>query len=95
MSWSEFWESAKNLSTKYEKGAAFERLTQLYLKTAPEYQSQLKHVWLLRDVPPALCRRLNLPSLDEGIDLIACTTGEYWAIQSKFRERDQPLFRRQ
>ena len=76
---------------------AFERLTQLYLQTAPEYQTQLKHVWLLRDVPPAVGRRLNLPSLDEGIDLIACTRhGEYWAIQSKFRtERDQPLTRRE
>jgi Mrr restriction endonuclease-like protein len=50
----------------------------------------------LPDVPPAICRRLQLPALDEGIDLIALTRhGEYWAIQSKFRERDQPLTRRQ
>jgi predicted helicase len=94
-SWSEFWELARSLPP-YEKGAAFERLTQLYLLTAPEYLAQLKHVWLLRDVPPGVCRRLDLPSLDEGIDLIACTRhGEYWAIQSKFRERDQPLTRRE
>jgi predicted helicase len=40
---------------------------------------------------------LRLPSLDEGIDLIACTRrGEYWAIQSKFRgASDQPLTRRE
>jgi len=94
-SWSEFWEEARDLPS-YEKGAAFERLTQLYLQTAPEYQAQLKHVWLLRDVPSAVCRRLGLPSLDEGIDLVACTRhNEYWAIQSKFRERDQPLTRRE
>ena len=39
-SWDEFWESTKKLSMT-EKGAAFERLTQLYLQTTPEYQSNL------------------------------------------------------
>jgi len=86
----------KNLPTPPENVAAFERITQLYLQTAPEYQAQLNHVWLLREVPPDACRQLRLPSLDEGIDLIACARhGEYWAIQSKFRERDQPLTRRE
>jgi superfamily II DNA or RNA helicase len=94
-SWSEFWDRARNLPS-YEKGSAFERLTQLYLQTAPEYQAELKHVWLLPDVPPAIARRLNLPSVDEGIDLIGVTRhGEYWAFQSKFRERDQALTRRE
>jgi hypothetical protein len=40
-----------------EKGIAFERLTQLYLQTAPEYRTKLQHVWLLRDVPPDIRRR--------------------------------------
>lgn len=52
-SWSEFWEQTKKLSSKGEKGAVFERLTQLYLQTTPEYQSELEHVWTLREVPPA------------------------------------------
>ena len=62
-----------------------------------EYQAELRHVWTLREVPPAVRRRLALPSLDEGIDLIACTRhGQYWAIQSKFRsQRDRPLNRRE
>jgi len=96
-SWSDFWERTKKLPTDSEKGAAFERLTQLYLQTAPEYLTELRHVWLLRDVPPAVRLRLDLPSLDEGIDLIACTRrGEYWAIQSKFRSAsDLPLTRRE
>ncbi len=95
-SWDEFWEQARNLPANV-KGAAFERLTQLYLQTEPEYRTKLRHVWLLQEVPPAVSRRLDLPSLDEGIDLIACTRGgEYWAIQSKFRsDRDQPLTRRE
>jgi superfamily II DNA or RNA helicase len=96
-SWNEFWERTNKLSTDSKKGAAFERLTQLYLQTTPEYRAELRHVWALREVPPDICKRLDLPSRDEGIDLIACTRhGGYWAIQSKFRtERDKPLNRRE
>jgi superfamily II DNA or RNA helicase len=96
-SWNEFWERTKKLSTDGQRGAAFERLTQLYLQTTPEYRAELRYVWTLREVPPDVCKRLNLPFLDEGIDLIACTRhGEYWAIQSKFRsQRDKPLNRRE
>src|SRR5206468_3974884 len=83
--WSDFWQRTKMLPIKGEKGAAFERLTQLYLQTAPEYQSELKHIWTLPEVPSAVRKRLALPLLDEGIDLIAQTRhGKYWAIQSKF-----------
>src|SRR5450759_1854181 len=85
-SWSDFWEGMKTLSSTSEKGAAFERLTQLYLQTIPEYRSELEHVWTLREVPPKVRELLALPTLDEGIDFIARTRhGEYWAIQSKFR----------
>jgi predicted helicase len=96
-SWIEFWERTKKLSTDSQRGAVFERLTQLYLQTTPEYRTELRHVWTLREVPPDVCKRLLLPFRDEGIDLIACTRhGEYWAIQSKFRsQRDKPLNRRE
>ena len=92
-SWDDFWDRARDLSDA-EKGRAFERLTQLYLKTAPDYLSKLRDVWLLRDVPAEVRRQLNLPGpRDEGIDLIARTRrGKYWAIQAKFRtDRDKPL----
>src|SRR5215467_5639097 len=91
-SWSDFWDRTIKLS-KTQKGGAFERLTQLYLQTEPEYQTELQHVWLLREVPADIGRRLNLPGPDEGIDLVARTRrGEYWAIQAKFRsQRDRPL----
>jgi predicted helicase len=96
-SWGDFWQRTKKLQTDGEKGAVFERLTQLYLQTTPEYQTELGSVWTLREVPPAVRRRLDLPPRDEGIDLIACTRhGHYWAIQSKFRsQRDKPLNRRE
>jgi superfamily II DNA or RNA helicase len=95
--WSEFWEGTKRLSSTSEKGAVFERLTQLYLQTVPEYQSELAHIWTLREVPPDVRKLLALPTLDEGIDFIARTRhGEYWAIQSKFRsQHDKPLTRKE
>jgi predicted helicase len=96
-SWSEFWEASKRLSSTTEKGVVFERLTQLYLQTVPEYQSELAHIWTLREVPPDVRKLLALPTLDEGIDFIARTRhGEYWAIQSKFRsQHDKPLTRKE
>src|SRR5260370_20452099 len=96
-SWDDFYQHTKGLSAGGEKGAVFERLTQLYLQTTPEYRTELQHVWLLREVPADIRRRLNLQDPDEGIDLIARTRrGEYWAIQSKFRSRrDKPLSRRE
>jgi superfamily II DNA or RNA helicase len=95
-SWEDFWQRTRQLS-KGEMGRAFERLVQLYLQTAPEYRTILRHVWLLRDVPAQVRKRLELPHPDEGIDLIALDRhGEYWAIQAKFRsQRDQPLTRRE
>jgi superfamily II DNA or RNA helicase len=96
-SWDDFWNGTKKLSSA-EKGIAFERLTQLYLQTVPEYQTKLQNVWLLRDIPTDIRQRLNLLSLrDEGIDLVARTRqGKYWAIQAKFRaEPDKRLTRRE
>jgi predicted helicase len=95
--WSEFWERTKRLSSAGDKGVVFERLTQLYLQTAPEYQSELEQIWTLREVPPDVRTLLALPTLDEGIDFIARTRhGKYWAIQSKFRsQHDKPLTRRE
>jgi hypothetical protein len=60
-SWNEFWEGTKKLSSTSEKGVVFERLTQLYLQTAPEYRSELAHIWKLAEEPP--------PSL--GRDILA------------------------
>ena len=85
-SWVDFTSAVNDLGTK-EKGDAFERLTQLYLLTKPEYRSLFKDVWLLDDLPSSTKRRLkNLPSRDEGIDLVAETyQGEFWAVQCKYK----------
>ncbi len=70
----------------HARGAPFELLVRHYLQFDPAYRTKLRHVWLLADVPDAVRTALNLPLPDEGIDLIAEThTGEFWAIQAKFR----------
>ena len=67
-------------------GDIFEYLTKLYLETAPQYKSKLQKVYLEKEVPSSLRKKLNLPDTDEGIDLIAETNDkEYWAIQCKYR----------
>ena len=91
--WATFW-TALTTQSQVDPGDAFERLTQLYLLSHPEYRTQLKHVWRVpEEVPPRLRERLKLPSTDEGIDLLAEThEGAYWAIQCKFRsDTKKPL----
>ena len=95
-SWEAFFDAACALPTTTQQGAAFERLTQLYLRTQPEYVSRLAEVWRLPEVPASVCEELRLTKVDEGIDLIARTrNGDYWAIQCKFRkDKDHRLTRR-
>ena len=91
--WAALW-AALTTSTEVEPGEAFERVTQLYLQSHPEYRTQLEHVWRVpEEVPPRIRQRLNLPSTDEGIDLLARThDGRFWAIQCKFRsDTKKPL----
>jgi predicted helicase len=85
-SWEDFVGRLSRLSEK-DKGDVFEHLVRAYLLLDPEYATKLGSVWLLKDVPSALRKKLRLPADDQGIDLIAETnTGEYWAIQCKYRE---------
>lgn len=88
-SWNELNSSLEKLvkSEKYKfVGDIFEVISKHYLLTDPRYQSTLKNVWLLDEIPEHIRLKLNLPKQDEGIDLIAETKiGTYWAIQSKFR----------
>src|SRR5262245_2711691 len=94
-SWENFDQRMRELS-KSEQGRNFERLVQLYLQNEPEYRTGLREVWLLREVPADVRKAINLPHLDEGIDLIARDQdGKYWAVQAKYRtQQDQPLSRR-
>jgi predicted helicase len=85
-SWDFFFKHLNTLK-KHEKGELFEKLTELVLLTKPVYKTRYKNVWLLRDgVDSKLRAKLNLPNVDEGIDLIAESyNGSYCSIQCKFK----------
>ncbi len=83
--------STKKYTQKF-KGDVFERLTQAYLLTMPEYRSKLSNVWLYDEIPRNVLKKINLPSKDFGIDLIAKTNrDEYWTIQCKFKSTKNSL----
>jgi superfamily II DNA or RNA helicase len=88
-SWSDLNKKLEELTKSNQSklaGDIFENVCKYFLQTAAQYQTKLKNVWLLKEVKEDLRRKLNLPSTDEGIDLIAETfDGKYWAIQSKYR----------
>ena len=94
-SWNDF-KSVLETKTKLEKGKAFEELTKYYLEYNPIYKTKLKNVWLQNEVPSSVLKKLNLPTNDQGIDLIAETIeGNYWAIQCKYlQDEDQRLSHR-
>jgi superfamily II DNA or RNA helicase len=89
--WDDFILYTKNLSNS-EKGELFEEITFRALKTLSIYKFYIKNVYSLRKgVPLNVRKHLNLPNIDEGIDLIAETIdNKYWAIQCKFKSNNQP-----
>jgi predicted helicase len=89
-SFEEFRKRTSALPLPKDRGDAFERLTQIYLRTAPEYRTTLEKVWLLREAPARVLAEIGLPHSDLGIDLIARHRGgTYWAIQAKFRTENE------
>ncbi len=88
-SWSDFKIALKPLS-KLEKGNAFEQLAKYYLLSNPVYKDKLKSVWLQKEIPPSISKKLNLPTNDQGIDLIAENNdGTFWAIQCKYLQDEE------
>jgi len=87
--WADFKNVLKPLS-KLEKGNAFEELTKYYLLSNPVYKDKLKNVWLQKEIPPSVTQKLNLPTNDQGIDLIAENNdGTFWAIQCKYLQDEE------
>ncbi|MDR2459392.1 MAG: hypothetical protein LBE38_01215, partial [Deltaproteobacteria bacterium] len=63
-----------------EQGDRFEKLMVAFLKTYPQYETIIKHVWQWKDFP----HRADIGLHDTGIDLVAVTDeGSFWAVQCK------------
>jgi len=56
--WRDFQANLKPLPPK-QQGDCFELLTKYYLQLDPTYKTKLKHVWLVKEVPPETRRHLN------------------------------------
>lgn len=84
-SFDDFYTALKPLKPK-QKGDLFEELTKYILLYHPDYQYITKEVWMLNEIPLTLLKKFNMPSKDQGIDLVLRThQGKYYAIQCKFR----------
>ena len=68
---------ADGYSRPDRRGREFERLCRVAVGSAPEYRTQLRHVWLWDEWPGRW-------AADAGIDLVAeAVDGTVWAIQAK------------
>ncbi|MDP3072717.1 MAG: DEAD/DEAH box helicase family protein [Opitutaceae bacterium] len=84
-SWDDFLARQASIDL-HARGEPFEVLVRHYLRFDPKYRTKLAEVWFHHEVPDDIRVRLNFPPRDEGIDLLARThTGEFWAIQAKYR----------
>lgn len=83
-------------SNTKQKGDIFELVTKYYLLIHPIYKTKLENVWLLNEVPADVQKYLNLPTNDEGVDLIAKTKdNEYWAVQCKYLSNEDTSITRE
>ena len=72
-SWSDLNKKLEELTKSNQSklaGNIFENVCKYFLQTAPQYQTKLKNVWLLKEVKEDLRRKLNLPSTDGGLKSI-------------------------
>lgn len=90
-SFNDFYELAYRLKTEHPKnykkiiGDIFEWLPFFLLVLDPEYNRGVEKIWMYDEIPREILEDLNLPTKDEGIDLLALINGEYVPIQAKFR----------
>ncbi|WP_089380430.1 DEAD/DEAH box helicase [Lutibacter agarilyticus] len=71
---------------KTTAGKIFEYFTKYYFLAETKVKSDYKKVWLYDDIPIDIRKKLNLPSVDHGIDLLLQSTNDdYHAVQCKFK----------
>lgn len=84
-SFAEFTEYTEKLTEK-GKGDIFEELTYYLFKLEPTLNKNLEEIWLYKDIPKKIKKKLSLPSIDKGIDLLFLMNDEYYTVQCKYRQ---------
>lgn len=73
-------------SKKTLAGKIFEYFCKYYFQTDPEKIDLYTDVWLYEEIPLNIRKKLNLPSIDHGIDiLLKDIDSGYHAVQCKFK----------
>jgi len=84
----EIYSITKKLTVK-EKGDLFEIFVFHLFKLDPRLNGSLQDIWLYKDIPIYIIKKLQLPQKDKGIDALAIINDEYYAIQCKFRQNPE------
>jgi predicted helicase len=78
----------RKYNSNISKGNLFENLCLLCLKKNLYLEEEISEVWLLKDVPSEIKKKLKLKKNDYGIDLIIeYKNKHYGSVQCKFRSR--------
>jgi len=75
----------KTTQKKTIAGNIFEYFAKYYFLTEPTQTDLFKHVWLYNEIPLDISKKLKLPPIDHGIDiLLQDFDNNYHAVQCKF-----------
>ncbi len=78
----------------FEAGAIFAQVVKIFLQTNPVYKTKILNVWLENETPNNIRKKINLPSRDEGIDLIVETKEKrIWSVQAKYRSNPKEMLK--
>ncbi|CAM3796786.1 DEAD/DEAH box helicase [Pontibacter korlensis] len=67
-------------------GKLFEVFTKYYFLASPTESCNFRNVWLFEETPILVRKKLNLGSVDYGVDLVLEDAhSNYWVVQCKFR----------
>jgi len=87
----DFDEKLKELNTE-NKGYLFELFFKLYFTLIPTYKSIYDKIYLYKEIPYDIMKKLILPNKDKGIDgLIITINEEYLVVQVKYRKNKKPI----
>src|SRR5271163_908515 len=87
----DFLKSINSFKNK-EKGDILEYLSLIILKEHPYFKKKFKEVYLQKDIPNSINKKLKLPDKDKGIDLLAIDDKDVkYSVQCKYRSDTEKI----
>ncbi len=88
ISWNDIYKKLAELSINNERlaGKLFEEFCKYYYLNEPSVCSDYQNVWLFDEIPHQVKKKLNLGTIDHGIDLVLeGREGDFSVVQCKFK----------